>query len=111
MVRIHSGVPLKSFRFCSIQHFAPCTFKISSCRIKTVSKLDLLVVLPYQNASMRPASLALRLIRVRASRFIWSFICEYFLKTLASVCRSICVTHSSATPPALSRVAYVDRRS
>jgi len=37
--------------------------------------------------------------------FHLSFICEYFLNTLASVCRSICVTHSSATPPALNRVA------
>ena len=60
---------------------------------------------PYQNCFDEPASPAWRLSVVRASRFICSFICEYFLKTLASVCRSSCVTHSSATPPALSRVA------
>jgi hypothetical protein len=35
-----------------------------------------------------------------ASRFICSFICEYSLKTFASTCRTIWVTHSSATPPA-----------
>jgi hypothetical protein len=28
------------------------------------------------------------------------------LEDLASTCRRSCVTHSSATPPALSRVAY-----
>jgi len=50
-------------------------------------------------------SLARRLSFSRASRFICNFICEYFLKTCASPWRSICVTHSSATPPALSRVA------
>jgi hypothetical protein len=43
----------------------------------------------------------------KASRFICNFIWEYFLKTCASPWRSICVTHSSATPPALSRVAWV----
>src|SRR5665213_1315271 len=57
------------------------------------------------------SSLACRLIFSKASRFICNFICEYFLKTFASPCRSIWVTHSSATPPALSRVAYVERRS
>ena len=51
------------------------------------------------------SSLACRLIFSKASRFICNFICEYFLKTFASPCRSIWVTHSSATPPALSRVA------
>jgi hypothetical protein len=38
-----------------------------------------------------------------ASRFICSFICEYFLKTSASPCRSSCVTHSSATLPIVER--------
>src|ERR1700693_6107969 len=57
------------------------------------------------------ASLACRLMFSKASRFICSFICEYFLKTFASPCRSNWVTHSSTTPPALSRVAYVERRS
>ncbi len=38
------------------------------------------------------ASLARRLIFSKASRFIWSFICEYFLKTFASPCRGNCVT-------------------
>jgi len=38
----------------------------------------------------------------RASRFIWTFICEYFLNTIESPCQSACVTHLSATPPALS---------
>jgi hypothetical protein len=33
------------------------------------------------------------------------------LDTFESPCRSNCVTHSSATPPADRRVAYVDRRS
>src|SRR5262245_10544200 len=50
-------------------------------------------------------SLARRLILSSASRFICNFICEYFLKTCASPWRSIWVTHSSATPPALKRVA------
>src|SRR6185437_11912807 len=50
-------------------------------------------------------SLARRFSFSRASRFILSFICEYFLKTCASLWRSSCVTHSSATPPALSLVA------
>src|SRR5258707_7296472 len=58
-----------------------------------------------------PISFARRLSFSSASRFICSFICEYFLKTCASLCRSICVTHSSARPPALSLVAYVERRS
>src|SRR5215831_3955791 len=58
-----------------------------------------------------PLSFALRFSFARASRFICSFICEYFLKTFASPCRRSCVTHSSATPPALRRVAYVDRKS
>jgi len=46
-----------------------------------------------------------------ASRFIASFTYEYFLNTFESPCRSSCVTQSSATPPAESRAAYVDRRS
>src|SRR4029077_9272513 len=58
-----------------------------------------------------PISLAWRLSFSKASLFICNFICEYFLKTWESPCRSICVTHSSTTPPALSLVAYVDRRS
>src|SRR5882762_8821551 len=61
--------------------------------------------------SLPVISLAWRLSFSRASRFICNFICEYFLTTWESPCRSICVTHSSATPPALKRVAYVDRRS
>ena len=52
-----------------------------------------------------PSSLAFRFNFCRASRFICNFICEYFLNTFASPCRSNCVTHSSATPPALKRVA------
>src|SRR6267143_3183894 len=56
-------------------------------------------------------SLARRFSFSRASRFICNFIWEYFLKTCASLWRSIWVTHSSATPPALSLVAYVERRS
>jgi len=44
-------------------------------------------------------SLARRLSFSKASRFICNFIWEYFLKTCASPWRSICVTHSSATPP------------
>ena len=51
------------------------------------------------------SSLAFRFSFCSASRFICSFICEYFLNTFASPCRSNCVTHSSATPPALRRVA------
>ncbi len=52
-----------------------------------------------------PSSFAFRFNFCRASRFICNFICEYFLNTFASPCRSNCVTHSSATPPALKRVA------
>lgn len=63
------------------------------------------------SAATGAISLARRLIFSRASRFICNFIWEYFLKTCASLWRSIWVTHSSATPPALSRVAYVERRS
>jgi hypothetical protein len=55
-------------------------------------------------------SLARRFSFSKASRFICNFIWEYFLKTCASPWRSIWVTHSSATPPALSLVAYVERR-
>src|SRR5215813_2441403 len=40
-----------------------------------------------------------------ASRFIWSLIWECFLNTAESSCRGNCVTHASATPPALNRVA------
>jgi hypothetical protein len=40
-----------------------------------------------------------------ASRFICSFISEYFLNTFASPCRRSSVTHSSATPPAHSTQA------
>ena len=71
----------------------------------------------YQNSPIHPAcpntpdSLAARFSFSSASRFICSFICEYFLNTFASPCRRSCVTHSSATPPALRRVAYVERRS
>jgi hypothetical protein len=46
-------------------------------------------------------SFAFRFSFCSASLFIVSLICEYFLNTLASPCRSSCVTHSSATPPAL----------
>jgi hypothetical protein len=56
-------------------------------------------------ASPRLISLAWRLSFSRASRFMASFICEYFLNTSEFPCRSSCMTHSSATPPALSRVA------
>ena len=52
-----------------------------------------------------PVSFANRFNFARASRFICNFICEYFLNTFASPCRNNWVTHSSATPPALSRVA------
>ena len=41
---------------------------------------------------------------------IWRWS-EYFLNTFASLCRRSWVTHLSATPPALKRVAYVQRRS
>src|SRR5439155_26095619 len=49
------------------------------------------------------SSLAWRFSFCNASRFICSFICEYFLNTFASVWRSNCVTHSSATTLALSQ--------
>ena len=45
-----------------------------------------------------------------ASLFICSFICEYFLNTFASPWRSNCVTHSSATPPALADVSRKNKR-
>src|SRR5712692_1875056 len=47
-------------------------------------------------------SFACRFSLINASRFICSFICEYFLNTFASPCLSSCVSHSSATPPALT---------
>ena len=56
-------------------------------------------------------SLAFRFSFRWASLFICSFICEYFLNTFASPCLNNWVTNSSATPPALSRVAYVDLKS
>src|SRR6267378_5056913 len=62
-------------------------------------------------AAPRVISLARRLSFSRASRFMANFICEYFLKTSELPCRSSWTTHSSATPPELSRVAYVERRS
>jgi hypothetical protein len=49
--------------------------------------------------------LAQRFSCARASRFISNFICEYFLNTSEFPCRSNGTTHSSATPPALRRVA------
>ncbi len=51
-----------------------------------------------RKASASPAgaiSLAWRFNFSKASRFILSFICEYFLKTCASLWRSSCVTHQS----------------
>src|SRR5580704_5918385 len=83
------------------------TLHLSSNCAKTVPK-------PLHAASPVPEfplSFALRFSLARASRFICSFICEYFLNTFASPWRRSWVTHSSATPPALKRVAYVDRRS
>ena len=80
----------------------PKSFKNASDRGKTVTKphqLGLSVSKPG-----RP-SFAFRFSFCNASLFICSFICEYFLNTFASPCRSNCVTHSSATPPALKRVA------
>ena len=56
-------------------------------------------------------SLARRLSFSRASRFMANFIWEYFLNTSEFPCRRSWTTHSSATPPALRRVAYVERRS
>jgi len=50
-------------------------------------------------------SLACRLSLVNASRCSCNFILEYFLKPCESPQRSSWVTHSSATPPALRRVA------
>jgi hypothetical protein len=75
----------------SENHFLP-----SNCA-KTVPK-------PLQAGSPvpeLPLSFVLRFSYARASRFICSFICEYFLNTFASPWRRNCVTHSSATPPAL----------
>src|SRR5579863_8452446 len=77
-------------------------------RVKTVPKP---CQLGFSVSKLRLLSFACRFNFSRASRFICNFICEYFLNTLASPCRSNCVTHSSATPPALRRVAYVERRS
>jgi len=69
----------------------------------------------YQNAVARlwlyPIPKAFRSHFSKASRFICSFIWEYFLKTCESPCRNNCVTHSSATSPALSRVAAWHRLS
>jgi hypothetical protein len=77
-------------------------------RVKTVPKLH---QLGFSVSKLRLLSFACRFSFCRASRFICSFICDYFLNTFASPCRSSWVTHSSATPPALRRVAYVERRS
>src|SRR5713101_4372359 len=71
----------------------------------TVPKLCQILLLNRGCARIQGISLAWRFIFSKASRFICNFICEYFLKTFASPCRRSCVTHSSATPPALSRVA------
>ena len=100
-----SRIPLKTKSFLRRLDLSPPYFR-SNCA-KTVPK-------PLHAASPvpeLPLSFALRFSFARASRFICSFICEYFLKTFASPCRRSCVTHSSATPPALRRVAYVDRKS
>src|SRR5205807_9786425 len=77
-------------------------------RGKTVTKPHQLCL---SVSKLRPLSFACRFSFCSASLFICSFICEYFLNTLASPCRSSWVTHSSAMPPALKRVAYVERRS
>jgi hypothetical protein len=104
-VRIGPGVPLKSL---FDQQFSSCLQHLF--QPQNVTKRHFAVSKPRQAGIgvSKPdwlASLAFRFSLANASRFIWSFICEYFLNTCASVCRSICVTHSSATPPALSRVA------
>src|SRR5580704_7039474 len=64
---------------------------------------ELLSIIP--SVPERQTRWRVRCIFSNASRFICSFICEYFLNTLASPCRRNCVTHSSATPSALRRAA------
>jgi hypothetical protein len=91
------------------QSFFQTTFAFPSAScVKTVSK-PLQFGLPV--SVFLPCSFACRLSLSNASRFICNLICEYFLNTLASPCRSNWVTHSSATPPAESLVAKVERRS
>jgi hypothetical protein len=80
----------------------PKSTQKSSDRGKTVTKPHQLT---FSVTKPGRSSLAFRFSFCSASRFICSFICEYFLNTFASPCRSNCVTHSSATPPALRRVA------
>jgi len=93
-----------------IFHSRPC-FQGPDCA-RTVHECGYCIMTVHIGARLVGAiSFARRLSFSKASRFICSFICEYFLKTCASPWRSICVTHSSATPPALSLVAYVERRS
>jgi len=85
---------------------------LDAWREENVSGLALIFVHEdWRRILLRLLSFACRFNFCKASRFICSFICEYFLNTLASPCRSSWVTHSSATPPALRRVAYVERRS
>src|ERR1035438_8128872 len=62
-----------------------------SARGKTVTKPHQLT---FSVTKPGRSSLAFRFSFCRASRFICNFICEYFLNTLASPCRSNCVTHS-----------------
>src|ERR1035441_121354 len=90
---------------CWLIHFKPLSSLFQTCPsllslflrpncIKTVSK-PLQLGLPV--STLLCCSLDCRLSFSRASRFICNFICEYFLKTLASPWRSSWVTHSSAT--------------
>jgi hypothetical protein len=51
------------------------------------------------------------IVGVPVSLAAFGFICEYSLNTSEFPCDSNWTTDSSATPPELRRVAYVERRS
>jgi hypothetical protein len=101
LVRFMSA-PISRFWFLLCTNCARMAYWTATVHIGAATKTS---------AAAGAISLARRFSFSKASRFIYNFIWEYFLKTCASPWRSIWVTHSSATPPALSLAAYVERRS
>src|SRR5271157_4740490 len=98
-LRPDSSASLILNHFKQQEHGALPSFGASSA--KTVSHWAKTHQLILAVSKLTFCSVACRFSLNKAPRFI----CEYFLKTLASPCLNSCVTHSSATPLALSRVA------